>query len=176
MKIRNDFVSNSSSCSFIIEDVEKTAKLFSDVFNTVEIPYEYSDKIEIYIEAKNRWFKEIEEKLTGSSNYSNTWSDYRDGSVHLKDPEDIGWDRIRINLETLSNANTQLDMYKKSKSITFECDDYDIGAMNALRQLYDFFKRNNCNPNASSSEKDFLIGSNSSFTQLLASYQQSSQK
>lgn len=170
MKIRNDYVSNSSSCSFIIEDVAKAAKLFSDAFSGIDIPYDYDSTIDVSLAAKNKWYKEIEESLTGSSDYSNTWSDYRDGSIHVKDPEDIGWNRIRVSLSTLAKANEYLDKYEKTNEIRFECDDYDVLGVDVLKQLYHFFKRNGCKPNDEDTEMDFNHLKASNFLTKLATY------
>ena len=170
MKIRNDFVSNSSSCSFIIEDVKKAAKLFSDAFSNMDIPYNYYSKISVSLAAKNRWYKEIEESLTGSSDYSNTWSDYRDGSIHVKDPEDVGFDRIHIDLNILAEANKHLDKYEKTNKICFECDDYDTLGVDMLKQLYQFFKRNGCRPNDEDTEIDFNNLKSDDFLTKLSTY------
>lgn len=169
MKIRSDFVSNSSSCSFIISDPLKACSIFSQAFHNTEVPSSF-EEIEIQGYAKNKWFRKVETDITGESSFEDTWKDYRTGEITKKDPEDEGWDSIYLRFSHLIDARKHLDSYGKMSRIRFSCEDYNRDACINLKDLYEFFKRNGCNPEADESEMEFLGDRENDFYKILNTY------
>lgn len=170
MKIRMDFVSNSSSCSFIVKDPADAAFAFSKAFADVSIPYDFDEKISVSAHAKNKWFRQIEKDLTSESSFEDSYIGYSDGKRHFKDPDAVGWDSINLTLGHLANAANHMESYAKLTDLHFSCDDYDTGGVTNLKSLYDFFKRNGCDVDASDSEIEFTDVKTNEFITRLGSF------
>lgn len=173
MKIRQDFVSNSSSCSFVIGDVEtiwsentlavdradviKMIDVIKQTFNeNDDIPYDLDISVRIY--ARNKNFAALETALTGKTDYRDTFEDYRTHEIITKDPESFGFDTISVNLSCFINTVLTLDnkICAMIEAIMFECEDYERSKCDMLAMLYDFFDRKGCNPNSEHSERYFM--------------------
>lgn len=172
MKIRQDFVSNSSSCSFVIGDVKtiwgentlvvdradiiKMIDVIKQTFNENDnIPYDLDIKVRVY--ARNKNFAVLETALTGKTDYSDTFEDYRTHEIITKDPESFGFDTISVDLSRFINTVLTLDdkTCDMIEAITFDCDDYERSKCDMLAMLYDFFDHKGCNPNSEYSERNF---------------------
>ncbi len=68
MKTRTDFVSNSSSCSFIINDVKKTVECLKSINGDDYIPSEL-DELDLRIYAKRSVLKELLDALDREPSY-----------------------------------------------------------------------------------------------------------
>ena len=175
MKTRSDFVSNSSSCSFIVESaandgVVKAFGAFASVLAGVDIPYNLSDSVRISARAKNKWFKELSEAITEEP--SDFKMEYRDWSSHKmvpKDPEDVGWDSIQLDLERITEIGKDpayKDYLARLDSVSFTTEDSNTSGLMYLRMLYLFLERMGCCPSAAESEHSFLDDNDDFVTRL----------
>lgn len=174
MKIRNDFVGNSSSCSFII-DAKNMCKACNCVFDKLyglDIPYDINNDITVRIYAKN---KNVDKMFEAFEKFGGYASNYNEKPYHYdnEDPEDLSFDAIEYDIQSFIELARSLadDIQLRSliERITFESDDYGSGPMN-LRDFYDFFVKNKCKPNAEDSEHEFICEDKSDFRSVLKGY------
>lgn len=169
MKVRCDFVSNSSSCSFIIgaKYVRKACETTYRKLNSLEVPYDIDQDITIRIYAKNKnvdalysWLYSIDDMS------SNEKPQHYDG----EDPEDCSFDSTSFTVGQFIELANKLADDEKTCSlidhIMFESDDYGSGPINLL-DFYDFFDKNRCKPNAHDSEHEFMCEDESDFRSVL---------
>ena len=180
MKIRNDFVSNSSSCSFIIEDNKNVKQAFKcfKIFENATIPYDVDDEICIIIRATYKnWVKlrdllhEIDAMNIHEYEYYKNKELSEDFIKSLKEtPDEKSWDEF--NIKTVSNlvkvccSEKSEEIAKLVCEIYFSSDDYGIAPM-FLKELYDFCSRNNCKPTDEDSEMPFGSCDNEDYFKLL---------
>ena len=169
MKIRTDFVSNSSSCSFII-DAKHARKACEAVYSKLyglEVPYDINSDVTIRVYAKNKNVDKLFAKLHESGFVSLGEKPYH---YTDEDPEEFSFNSIEIEVQSFIEFAKKLSEDEELASvierITFESDDYGSGPMN-LRDLYDFFAMNKCNPNAEDSEHEFICEDKSDFRSVL---------
>lgn len=136
MKIRSDYVSNSSSSSFIIKkDAAKAAKMFLEDFG--DCIYGAFDPLG---ETMN-----VGVRTVGSSD---DWLDWSNPGKFCED---------YIQGEYDGDTDTHADP-KNPEDITefgFECDDWDNASMGNLAFLYKYFKKFGFEPDDSESEHSF---------------------
>ena len=163
MKVRYDFVSNSSSSSFIVRgdcgDVKLLVQKFAEIFHDCAIPWDLNDKVEISIATKNKHYKKLFRALKPDDkcDFSDYYEDYRTHSQVKKDPEEVGWERIRINFEELKTANDIGGLVDLIEDIRFESQDENSSEDNRmLARIFRFLNAIDCNPDASVSERNFL--------------------
>lgn len=176
MKTRDDFVSNSSSCSFVIrrdnDAVVDAFKLWAKCFSEVDLPYEFTEHVSLSFRTKNKWMGELSKALTygEDSEWSDSYDDYQTGKRTLKPPEEE-WEYTPLQFSSLCDIwkdYKSSDILPKISELYFQTEDYDGLGMNYLRLLYLFFDRNGCGPDPSSSEHSFLIDdSQDSFMSVL---------
>ena len=137
MKIRSDYVSNSSSSSFVIKkDAAKAAKMFLEDFG--DCIYGAYDPLGETMTVGVRTVETAEDDWMDWTNPGKFCEDYIQGEydgdtdTHAdpKNPEDI-------------------------TEISFECDDWDNASMGNLAFLYKYFKKFGFEPDDSDSEHSF---------------------
>ena len=138
MKIRSDYVSNSSSSSFIIKkDAAKAAKMFLEDFGSCI--YGAYDPLGETMNVGVR---------TNGMSSEDDWMDWFG-------PEKFCGDYIYGPYD--GDTDTHADP-KNPEDITefgFECDDWDKAAMGNLAFLFKYFKKFGFEPDDSDSEHDF---------------------
>ena len=132
MKTRQDFVSNSSSCSFVVNNPKNFIKKIMDKLDIKDITASLYDSM----------FDNIEVGIPKNSN-KDDW-DYYDWSS--------------FNSFFIENAKND---FKNIKEISFMCDDYDTKAVMRLIMLYHAFKNLGFNVSCEDSERDFIDIDNS---------------
>jgi len=148
MKIRNDFVSNSSSCSFVIRDnAAQAAKMFLEDFGSF-----INGSWDPMGESMNIGFKLDSE----SEDMWRTW----------QSPEQF--------VSTFSEAcfddeEEQAEKHDVSSidELAFECDDYDHSSMTYLTLMYRYFDKFGFKPDASETEHEFLGEDSKSFLEKI---------
>lgn len=156
MKTRNDFVSNSSSCSFVINDISALVEVLRTVFHDVDIPYDFDNDITCYVYThKNEWANTFE-KITGQKpDYTPSYAE-----------NDICWmDAIHTDFINVAKSPENLE---NAEQIVFQCEDYGSGPI-YLKMLYEFFERMRLNPDAADSENEFLTPEEN-FFRILSEY------
>lgn len=172
MKTRSDFVSNSSSCSFVISsdvgDLAAAVKFFAEAFKDCDMPYQVDDRIEISAKTKNKWLNQMRRRLKGED-FKPEYDDWRIKYAG-EDPEAVGWDSVYLSLDQLRSLASDEWALPKVESIRFACGNHDYFGELFLRLMYFFFDRNRFSPDASETEHDFLhLGDSDDFTTRLAS-------
>ena len=166
MKIRSDFVSNSSSCSFVIDtNMERFTKVIS-VFSDIDIPYEFDNGIRVYVRSKNKNYNKLRQILIDME-YINggNYTPISDDSVN-QEPDDICWDSFHMGFQQL--CNLPKEVYQYIDSVGFTSNDYGSGPL-YLKMLYDFCDINDCEPNDEDTDRSFnYYDGTNSFYRLLS--------
>ena len=133
MKTRNDFVSNSSSCSFIIKDVAKGVKALEsfDVLNCPDM-----DNVEVTFTLKEDVFKSLNMPRL------ERWRDDRTHEVFCSCAASE-----LLNLPSLALENLF--------DLEFQCDDYEQHAVFMLSLLYKALQLNGVEVDDEHSEIEF---------------------
>ena len=169
MKIRSGFVSNSSSCSFIIDakHARKACEAAYSKLYGLEVPYDISTDITVRLYAKNKNIDKLFAKLheSGFVSFSEKPYHYED-----EDPEKLSFDSIELEVQNFIELGKKIsddeELANSIERIIFESTDYGSGPMN-LRDFYDFFAMNKCNPNAEDSEHECMCEDESDFKSVL---------
>lgn len=151
MKIRNDFVSNSSSCSFIVHDVKKSLTLIKKLG---EIPYQVDDfEVRVFYKHKNERdiYKAFSHREPEDTNYYH-WDNKRE-----IDPDEIEcfYDAGIYDLyELIENNDTK--SIKKIEYIEFSChNDYGLNT-GFIKLLYMYFQKHGIKVTCEDTEIRFL--------------------
>lgn len=137
MKIRTDYVSNSSSSSFVIrKDAAKAAKMFLEDFGDC-----------IY-GAFNPLGETMNVGVLTTKSGPDDWFDW-------SSPEKFCGDYIHGPYDGCTDTHADPKNPDDITEIGFECDDWDKAGMGYLAFLYKYFKKFGFEPDDSDSEKDF---------------------
>ena len=134
MKIRSDFVSNSSSCSFSVSDCSKAIKLLNKL--GTEVDWTLQEDLEISIHFKTKDAKELYE-FFHEEPYKELQPYYWDGKWCKPNPDPEADDQMSIELSQLINTDPKL--FDKITLINFSCDDYKNVIKLVLSMLYQYF-------------------------------------
>lgn len=143
MKTRTDFVSNSSSCSFVINDVKKTIECLKSLNGDGYVPSAL-DELDVRIFAKRSVLKELLDVLDKDPSY------YDDFTKNL-DVEDS----YDFNLSQLENIPDNI--LQQINSIYITCDDYEHIKVMYLSVLYLFLKNEGVDVDCSDSEQELMF-------------------
>ena len=143
MKTRTDFVSNSSSCSFVINDIKKTVQCLKSINGDGYIPSEL-DELDLRIYAKRSVLKELLDALDREPSYYDNFT--RDLDIE---------DSYDFTLSQLENIPDEL--LQKISSIYITCDDYEQDKVMYLSMLYMFLKNEGVDVDCSDSERDLMF-------------------
>lgn len=157
MKTRSDFVSNSSSSSFILrgEYATKGIRLLKRIVESCEIPWEVENEIVLHVHAINKNMPALS-KLLDDDNYGNygrrsSGYDYENGNS----PDELSWDSIEIPLSKSGLSKLTDEVLEKIDDIEFYLGDgYTL--MLVMKLLYIFFQKNGCCPDALDTEQNFM--------------------
>jgi len=172
MKIRSDFVSNSSSASFVVNsgegDVVLLAQKMGETFTNVGTPWDYENYVEIKLRTKNKNFKEVWEAFKEEKcEYVPWYEDYRTHAKEMKDPEEMAWDSIKISLDALISMSS-CKCLDKIEEIWFESTDENSSECNAhLALMFKFLDSIGCNPDSSVSERNFMDDEDDEFYSIM---------
>ena len=167
MRIRHDFVSNSSSSSFIlsindnpiVDSVEKWNSAMPDVN---DISYEWLDNIDVYFRCKNKNYMDLWNVFEKDSSRERYWRPvYEDRWTHRQvevDMDQMSFETIKTSLiDVLKTYRENPSIFLKIEEIEFRAsEDYNPISLSRLARLFEFFDALGLKPDASSSEQNFL--------------------
>lgn len=157
MKTRLDFVSNSSSSSFILrgEYAAKGIRLLKRIVESCEIPWEVEKEIVLHVHALNKNMPVLS-RLLDDDNYGNygrcsSSYDYKNSDS----PNERSWHSIEVPLSESGLSKLTDEALEKIEDIEFYFGDGNTLTL-VLKLLYIFFQKNGCCPDALDTEQDFM--------------------
>ena len=159
MKTREDFVSNSSSCSFVVKDIEHGLSVIEElsILDSMEM-----DEMDVYFTAS------LQDAKKHKLEKYESWRDEEEGYVYC-----------RCSCSALASFSS--DVTSSFKELWLSCSDCDQGAVFILSLLYEALKSAGVDVSDEDTEISFpsLDDSKSAAAKLInfiSSYKQSSLK
>lgn len=183
MRIRLDFVSNSSSSSFIVSNEQGYATLlfqkYAEIFRNCQASYDYNDSIVIYAYTKRKDYNTVRDLIVScndgeveSKPFSslNEYSSLELDKAELDENEEH-FEPLILSLDNFAALASRPDISKKITSLYFStASDFNEVQDARLASLFKFFDAIGCHPDDSSSEHDFLRKDLDKFEQTLNDY------
>lgn len=156
MKIRSDFVSNSSSSSFILrgEYAAKGIRLLKRIVESCEVPWEVENEISLHVHALNKNMPALSKLLDDGDNYGGRGSNC--GCKDYNSPAERSWHSIVVSLSEFGLSKLTDEALEKIDDIEFYLGDGGRALTLVLKLLYIFFQKNGCCPDALGSDQDFM--------------------
>lgn len=166
MKIRSDFVSNSSSSSFIVSNEQGCVTLlfqkYAEIFRDCPASYDFANSIIIYAYTKRRDYQDIYDFIAlcnGSKvdpiPFLVLDENLRSDALNNEDEE--CQEQLLLSLNDFTFLASRPDLSKKIIHLYFSTEsDFNSAQDLYLASLFRFFDAIGCYPDASSSERDFL--------------------
>jgi len=158
MKIRTDFISNSSSSSFILtgENAHKGLIMLKSLCDKYQMPYDLEDNFLAYVYFKVQDISAFE-AVFGEEDVLN--------SVHSE--KDIYY--VKIPMSYLNSVKLTKDFIGKIEKVMFKIYNDDLFAKISFKLFYLYFEKVGCSPDMADSETDFLtVSTDEKFMYALA--------
>lgn len=167
MKVRSDFVSNSSSCSFVLKQpFEACKQLFNECKESLDsISWADVDSLEVVLYGSEKDLKQLKSMLDFGN--ESIYPSYCDDGLFTLGVSATTFLSVLADIYD-SEHSKEADAFSKVAHIQFTTDDYDRAGVRLLYLLYEYFGKN-CKADVSreDSEHDFSCDSRYDFVSRL---------
>ena len=165
MKVRLDFVSNSSTSSFAIVDAKAFIRMFSEDFANVDFAWEFAEKISVHFSCKERDAAPLEKYFNDVDYVYKPYYDY-DYEHKWKIELDDSHEFCGVSLPKLTNCRKDIIDKIDSKILLYTTEENDEFGKMMLRLLMRYCKHKGIDVDDSTSEIRFNDEKDDFFTRL----------